>query len=74
MALPHRIFAVVFKVTLWSAMILPANTVEVPRVAELPTCQIRLLFTPPLITFTAEALAVVRVLPIWKTNSALGLP
>jgi hypothetical protein len=55
-ALPHKILALVFMVMLWSARMLPAKVVLVPRVAELP---------PPLITLTVEPLAVVRMLPIW---------
>jgi hypothetical protein len=50
------------------AMMLPANTEFVPSVAELPTAQKTLLPLAPLIKRTAELLAVVRVLPIWKTN------
>ena len=38
-ALPQLMVALVFKVILVSARIFPANTVVVPRVAELPTCQ-----------------------------------
>jgi hypothetical protein len=65
--------APVFKVILASASMLPVNEVVVPSVAELPTCQNMLLSGPP-ITTTDELLAVVRVLPIWKTNTASGLP
>ena len=73
-ALPHRIAALVFMVMLPSARMFPAKVVLVPRVAELPTSQNTPLFAPPLITITVELLAVVRVLPIWKTKSAFGLP
>src|ERR1700683_3684671 len=38
-ALPQVMLASVFKVMLVSARMLPANSVRVPRVAELPTCQ-----------------------------------
>jgi hypothetical protein len=47
-----------------SAMMLPLNTVVVPRVAELPTCQKMLQSSAPLRTRTDELLAVVSVLPI----------
>ncbi len=67
-------FAPVVMVMLSSARIFPANAVPVPSVAELPTCQNTLQSEPPLITFTVELLAVVSVLPIWKTNTALGSP
>src|SRR5450830_1262940 len=66
--------ALVFKVMLVSARMLPASFVLVPRVAELPTCQNTLHFEPPLITTTDEPLAVVSVLPIWKTKTASGSP
>lgn len=55
--------APVFKVMLESAIRLPTKAVVVPSVAELPTCQNTLQLCPPLITFTAEALAVVNALP-----------
>src|SRR5450830_406231 len=67
-------FAPVVKVMLVSARMFPANEVVVPRVAELPTCQNTLQFDPPLMTWTTELLAVVSVLPIWKTKTALGSP
>ena len=63
-----------FNVMLVSARMLPANTELVPSVAELPTAQYTLLPLAPLIRRTAELLAVVSVLPIWKTNWAAGLP
>src|SRR5206468_1654031 len=62
-ALPQMIVSVVLSVMLWSAMRLPANAVEVPSVAELPMPQNTPVVVPPLITFTADALAVVSVLP-----------
>jgi hypothetical protein len=73
-ALPHPILAVVLRVMLVSARMLPANAVLVPKVAELPTCQKTLSPSPPLVKATDEALAVVSVLPIWKTKTAFGLP
>src|SRR5687767_2987717 len=66
--------APVVTVMLCKARMLPANAVPVPSVAELPTCQNTLQELPPLITFTREALAVVKVLPIWKMKTASGLP
>ena len=57
-----------------AASMFPIKEVAVPRVAELPTCQNRLQADPPLMMFTDELLAVVRVLPIWKIQTALALP
>ena len=57
-----------------SAIIFPAKVVPVPRVAELPTCQKTLQALAPLMSNTDEADAVVRVLPIWNTHSALESP
>ena len=77
-ALPFRMVAVVLRVMLVSARIFPSNEVLVPSVAELPTSQNTPSSAPPcepkLITETDEPLAVVRVLPIWKTQNALLLP
>ena len=61
---PHVMEAPVVRVMLVSARIFPANTVPVPKVAELPTCQKTFLSTRPLVKITAELLAVVSVLPI----------
>jgi hypothetical protein len=66
-ALPHEIVALVFMVRLVSATIFPSNAVEVPSVAELPTCQNRPSLEPSLMMLTSEALAVVSVLPIRNT-------
>ena len=57
-----------------SARMVPWNMVSVPRVAELPICQKTLHGDAPLISATDELLAVVRVLPIWNTQTALGSP
>ena len=57
--------APVFKVILSCAIMVPTNVVDVPSVAELPTCQYLLhQFAGALMTITDEPLAVVRVLPI----------
>src|SRR5487761_2640727 len=72
-ALPFAL-ALVFKVMLSCARILPANVVPVPRVAELPICQNTLQLWPLLITPTVELLAVVSVLPILKIKTASGSP
>jgi hypothetical protein len=56
------------------ARMLPTNTVPVPMTAELPTCQNTLQSTPPLVTSTDELLAVVRVLTVLNTKTALALP
>ena len=75
-ALPSSIVAPVFIVMLVSARMCPSNAVPVPSVAELPTCQntVHPVSVPPLIVTTDELLAVVSVLPIWKTNCAFGSP
>jgi hypothetical protein len=66
-ALPHR-FTPVVSVMLACAMISPLNRVAVPRVAELPTCQTNGQCCVQFAKETPELLAVVSVLPIWKTK------
>ena len=61
-------------VILVNARIFPSNAVVVPRVAELPTCQNTLHGEALFIRTTDDADAVVSVLPIWKTQTALGSP
>ncbi len=73
-ARPPVTLALVFKVMLVSARMLPRKVVVVPTIAELPTCQKTLQGEPPLIKMTDELLAVVRVLPIWNMKTALALP
>ena len=73
MARPLTRLAPVAMVTLARARILPSKAVVEFRVAELPTCHYTLPAPPP-ITVTEEAGAVVRELPIWKMNTALGSP
>lgn len=63
-ARPQRIVALVVRVTLSFARMLPAKAVLVPRVAELPTTKKTPLVEFPLITDTLEPLAVVSVEPI----------
>jgi hypothetical protein len=46
----------------------PENEEDVPRVAELPTCQKMLEATAPLMRFTLLLLAVVSPLGIWMMN------
>src|SRR5579864_1755002 len=58
-AAPQVMLAVVSRVMLVSARIVPANAVLVPRVAELPTCQNTFLSTRPLVKTTDELLPVV---------------
>ena len=74
-ALPSSIDAPVSMVILVRARICPSKSVPVPSVAELPTCQNTLHpgIDPPLMVTTDAALAVVRVLPIWKTNKSIGI-
>jgi len=52
------------RVMLVRARRLPAKAVVVPRVAELPTCQKTFPLWASLMKLTAEALAVLRLLPI----------
>jgi hypothetical protein len=66
------LIAPVVKVTLVEANIFPKNSVFVPRVAELPTCQ-KTLHAEPRET-TIELLAVVRELDILKTNNGFDIP
>ena len=72
-ALPDTLAPVV-RAMLVRARILPTNTVPVPMVAELPTCQNTLQPVLPLVTRTDELLAVMSVLTIWNTKTALPLP
>src|SRR5436309_4241396 len=65
-AAPQVIVAPVVSVMLARARMSPANDVAVPSVAELPTFQNTLPPCAPLISETAEALAVVSVLPMLK--------
>ena len=53
---------------------LPAKTVDVPSVAELPRSQKTLHACAPLTSRTRLADAVVSVEPAWKTKTALGSP
>jgi hypothetical protein len=73
-AAPQVMVTPVVSVMLACARMSPANAVAVPSVAELPTCQNTLPPCAPLISETAEALAVVSVVPTWKMKTALGLP
>ena len=72
--LPGEVLAPVVSVMLVRARMFPLNRVPVPSVAELPTCQNTLQLDPMFVMRTIEELAVVSVLPIWKTKTAAGLP
>jgi hypothetical protein len=50
------------------ARMFPENVEEVPRVAELPTCQKTLAALAPLMRTTLLLVAVVSPLAIWKIN------
>jgi hypothetical protein len=55
------------------AIMSPRKLVPVPKVAELPTCQMTLLHDDGVPTATTlELLAVVSVLPIWKMKTLAG--
>ena len=53
---------------------MPTKRVPVPSVAEEPTCQKTLHACAPLISETLVFEPVISVEPIWKMNTALGLP
>ena len=72
-ALLHR-FTSVVSVMLAIAMISPLNLVDVPRVAELPTCQTTRQCCVQFVNETTELLAVVSVLPTWKMKLPLLPP
>ena len=57
-----------------NARMFPTKELFVPRVAELPTCQNTLQASAPLMRLTLLAVAVSRVLSIWKMKTALGSP
>lgn len=71
---PELVAAPVLMVMDVSARMFPAKSVYVPRVAELPICQKMRHGCASFITSTEALLAVVRVLPIWKMKTLLGLP
>lgn len=76
-ARPQLSVAPVFSVMLVRATIFPSKAVVVPRVADLPTCQNKPSLFGPEARFsntTDESDAVVRVLPIWKTQTAFDWP
>lgn len=56
------------------AMTFPTNEVPVPKVADVPSSQKTLEAWAWFIRTTALVVAVVSVVPIWKMNSAFGLP
>ncbi len=60
--------------TLVAAMSVPLKTVLAPTVAVDPTLQNTLRGLAPLIRVTAEAGAVVSVVPIWRMKMASGSP
>src|SRR6202042_461076 len=68
------IVAPVFAVMLSAAMIVPTKCVPVPSVAEEPTCQKTLHACAPFMRETLVLEPVVKVEPIWKMNTAFGLP
>ena len=57
-----------------SAMMVPTKVVSVPSVAELPTCQKTLQACAPLMSATVLLDDVMRVEPIWNTQTAEGSP
>jgi hypothetical protein len=66
--------ASVLSVTEAAARIFPWNTLPVPKVAELPTCQNTLHANPPPVSRTLDPDAVVREDPIWKYHASLAEP
>src|SRR5665213_3881787 len=73
-ALPHAIEALGSSVMASNARIFPAKIVLEPRVAELPTSQNMESVELAPITSIAALLPVVRVVAIWKSNTALDSP
>ena len=70
MTLPHASVAPVCMATVVFAIIFHTNDVYVPICTELPTCQntLSVEFAPSITTLAMPGpLAVVSVLPIWKT-------
>jgi hypothetical protein len=72
-ARPSSATPVVSVIEAW-AMMVPWKIEFVPRVAELPTCQKMLAACAPPINLIWLVLAVVSVLPIWKTKTLFTLP
>lgn len=70
---PLTVTPMVTVMEIW-ARTLPAKSVSVPRVAELPISQMTFLAVAPLMRSTWLAVAVVRVDPIWKIHLALRSP
>jgi hypothetical protein len=66
--------ASVLSVTEVAARIFPWNTLPVPKVAELPTCQNTLHANPPPVSTTLDPDAVIREDPIWKYHASLAEP
>jgi hypothetical protein len=66
--------APVVRVTDVNAMMVPWKEEPVPSVAELPICQKTLQASEALMRFTLLAVAVTRVLAVWKTKTASGSP
>jgi hypothetical protein len=64
----------VLSVTEVAARIFPWNTLPVPKVAELPTCQNTLHANPPPVSTTLDPDAVIREDPIWKYHASLAEP
>ena len=60
-------------VMLWFAMMLPTNTLSVPIVAELPTCQ-KMFTELPFRSEMEELGSTVNALPIRKWKGAFGSP
>ena len=66
--------APVFNVMDCIATTVPLNTLVVPNVAELPTCQNMLEAKAPPLNITLRPDVIVRVVAIWIINIASGLP
>ena len=56
------------------AIMVPMKTEDVPRVAELPTCQKMFLACAPPVRMTLRPTPTVSVLAIWKTQTSFGPP
>jgi len=72
-ALPFRVMPVASEMD-WSAMMVPANSEVVPKVADVPTCQKILQACAPPTRMTLRPEVVVSVEAIWKMNTAFASP
>lgn len=66
--------AAVSSVTEAAAKTLPTKMLEVPSVADVPTCQYTWQANAPPLSTTLDPAAVIREVPIWKYQASLDEP